>query len=75
MTFTPGLPVTPVSVLGRGPTDREIWEYARRHALVIVAKDADFSARIILATPLPWVVQLRIGNLRRRDLHALPARV
>jgi len=42
---------------------------------VIVSKDADFSERIILRTPSPWVVHLRFGNLRRREYHALLARV
>ena len=57
------------------PTDTQVWEFARRRELVIVSKDADFSERIILRTPPPWVVHLRFGNLRRRDYHALLARV
>jgi predicted nuclease of predicted toxin-antitoxin system len=40
-----------------------------------VTKDADFSDRIILGAPPPWVVHLRFGNLRRGDFHALFARV
>ena len=74
LTFRPSLPVTAVTVLGLSPTDSEIWDYARLHELTIVAKDSDFSARIILATPPPWVVHLRFGNLRRRAFHALLAR-
>lgn len=49
--------------------------HARREWLAIVSKDADFSDRIIIGTPPPWVVHLRFGNLRRRDCHALLARV
>jgi predicted nuclease of predicted toxin-antitoxin system len=75
LTFRPGLPVTPVSIVGPSPTDTQVWEYACQHELVIVTKDADFSGRIILRTPPPWVVHLRFGNLRRRDFHALLARV
>ena len=56
-------------------TDTQIWDYARQRELVIVAKDADFSGRIILSTPPPWVVHLRFSNLRRRDFHAWLARV
>jgi predicted nuclease of predicted toxin-antitoxin system len=74
LTFTPGLPVVPATVLGASPTDTQVWEYARREELVIVTKDADFSGRIILHTPPPWVVHLRFGKLRRRDFHARLAR-
>ena len=75
LTFTPGLPVTPASAVGSSPTDTQVWDYARQRELVIVTKDADFSGRIILSAPPPWVVHLRFGNLRRRDFHALLARV
>ena len=43
--------------------------------MVIVSKDADFSDRIILHSPPPWVVHLRFGNLRKNDFHALLGRV
>jgi len=43
--------------------------------LVIVSKDADFSDRIIIHSPPPWVVHLRFGNLRKKDFHALLARL
>jgi predicted nuclease of predicted toxin-antitoxin system len=43
--------------------------------LVIVTKDADFSGRIILASPPPWVVHLRFGNLRRKQYHAFLGQV
>ena len=56
-----------VASLGARMSDSELWEHAKRHDLVIVTKDADFSQRIILATPPPRVVHLRIGNMRRRD--------
>jgi predicted nuclease of predicted toxin-antitoxin system len=75
LTFEPGLPVASTTVLGHSPTDTQVWEHARREQLVIVTKDADFSGRIILSTPPPWVVHLRFGNLRRRDFHALLSRV
>ena len=75
LTFPPGLPVASVAGLGVSPSDTQVWEHARREELVIVTKDADFSGRIILHTPPPWVVHLRFGNLRRREFHALLARV
>lgn len=43
--------------------------------MVIVSKDADFSDRIIIHSPPPWVVHLRFGNLRKKDFHALLARL
>ena len=74
LTFIPALPVTPVASLGPRPTDSEVWQHARSERLVIVSKDADFSDRIILDTPPPWVVHLRFGNLRRQNYHAVLAR-
>src|SRR5436305_421301 len=73
--FTPSHPVIPVSIIGTNPTDTQVWDFARRGELVIVSKDADFSDRIITAQPPPWVVHLRFGNLRRKQFHALLARV
>ena len=73
--FTPSLPVAHVETLGASPEDATVWQFARKGELVIVTKDADFSDRILLAQPPPWVVHLRIGNLRRADFHAFLARI
>ena len=73
--FSPSLPVVPAAQIGASPTDTMVWEFARQRELVIVSKDADFSERIITRQPPPWVVHLRFGNLRRREFHALLARV
>jgi predicted nuclease of predicted toxin-antitoxin system len=70
LTFQPSLPVTSVADRRRSISDTHVWELARKRRLVIVSKDADFSARIIVSTPPPWVVHLRFGNMRRRDFHA-----
>ena len=75
LTFAPKLPIISAASLGAQPGDSQIWEFARREELVIVSKDADFSDRIIVQSPPPWVVHLRFGNLRRNDFHALLARV
>jgi predicted nuclease of predicted toxin-antitoxin system len=53
--------------LGFRLTDSQIWTHAEQQDLVIVTKDADFSQRIVLHTPPPRIVHLRVGNLRRRD--------
>jgi predicted nuclease of predicted toxin-antitoxin system len=75
LRFSPKLPVIHASKVGRNQTDSQIWDFARSHDLVIVSKDADFSDRIIVQSPPPWVVHLRFGNLRRNEFHALLARV
>jgi predicted nuclease of predicted toxin-antitoxin system len=75
LRFSPKLPIVPFSKAGRTPSDSQIWEYAQKHRLAIVSKDADFSDRIITSSPPPWVVHLRFGNLRKDNFHALLARV
>jgi predicted nuclease of predicted toxin-antitoxin system len=75
-TFVPSLAVVSSSrALHRSAGDSDLWEFAREHDLVIVTKDADFSDRILISVPPPWVVHLRFGNLRRRDFHVLLARL
>lgn len=51
--------------------DYEIWEYARSRNLTIITKDADFSDRILLSTPPPRVIHLRIGNVAMREFHKI----
>ena len=69
------MPVTHSSALGASPSDSMLWDHARGHNLAIVTKDADFSDRIMLADPPPWIVHLRFGNLRRIDFHDLIAKM
>ncbi len=59
------LPATHSTDIALSPSDEVIWEFARAHELVIITKDADFTERAMLGLPPPWVVHLRIGNLRR----------
>jgi predicted nuclease of predicted toxin-antitoxin system len=73
--FSPSLSVVPISAVGRSPTDSDVWEFAKKRELVVVSKDADFSDRIIIQRPPPWVVHLRFGNLRKKDFHMLLGRV
>jgi predicted nuclease of predicted toxin-antitoxin system len=75
VTFQSRLPITHASSLGASPGDSSIWEFARAHSLIILTKDTDFSPRIMLTDPPPWVVWIRFGNMRKRDFHALLARV
>lgn len=71
LTFTPALPVVFSTSLGQRPSDAVLWDHGREHALAIVSKDTDFSDRIMLASPPPWIIHLRFGNLRRKEYHAL----
>ncbi|MGA3181610.1 MAG: DUF5615 family PIN-like protein [Verrucomicrobiota bacterium] len=75
LRFSPKLPIISASKAGRNPSDSRIWGFARKHDLVSVSKDADFSDRIITKSPPPRVVHLRFGNLRRNEFHALLARL
>lgn len=75
LTFKPSLPVVHSTSLGERPSDTTIWNYAREHSLVIVSKDADFSDRIMLASPPPWIIHFRFGNLRRNEYHLLLAKM
>jgi predicted nuclease of predicted toxin-antitoxin system len=75
LTFRPALTVIASTTLGSNPTDSEVWAHAKRERLALVSKDTDFSERIIVNTPPPWVVHLRFGNLRRREYHAHLAKV
>jgi predicted nuclease of predicted toxin-antitoxin system len=75
ISFSPMLPVCHARSLGVSAADSMLWQHARENELVIVSKDADFSHRMMLASPPPWVVHLRIGNLRRADFHAFLARI
>jgi predicted nuclease of predicted toxin-antitoxin system len=47
-----------------------LWTYAKAHEFVIVTKDADFTDRVLVTEPPPWVIPLCFGNLRRKDFHA-----
>jgi len=61
--------------LGDSLSDTELWRHAVEQQLAIVTKDVDFSNRIILSGPPPWVVHLRIGNMRRRAFHDFLAQI
>lgn len=67
--FGPGVHVVHARDIAPNPSDLELWIHAEGEHLVIVTKDADFTDRMLAqATPPPWVVQVRCGNLRARAL-------
>jgi predicted nuclease of predicted toxin-antitoxin system len=51
--------------------DETVWNYAARHDLVIVSKDADFhQVSFLRGYPLK-VIWIRLGNCRTSDIEAL----
>lgn len=40
------------------------WDYASQNNLTIITKDSDFSHRIILHSPPPRVIHIRVGNMK-----------
>lgn len=74
-TFTPSLPVSHALDLGNHLSDSELWLHAKSQNLVIVTKDADFSDRVLVSKPPPWIVHLRFGNMRRKEFHRFLAAV
>lgn len=75
LQFSPSALIQHVTELGESPSDTEVWNYAREQDWVIVTKDADFSERMMIASPPPKVVHLRIGNMRLAEFHAFLAQV
>ena len=75
LRFTPSLPVTHARVLGKNPSDTDLWHFAETKSLTIVTKDTDFSVRILMTEPPPKVVHLRFGNLRLAAFHTHLAHV
>lgn len=55
--------------------DSEIWAYAKENNLTIVTKDTDFSDMIILSTPPPRVIHIKLGNMKMKEFHQLLSRI
>lgn len=72
--FTTRLPCLGALAVASPRTDTALWEYARKKDL-LVTKDADFSHRMMMTSPSPWLVHLRFGNLRRKEYHVLLAAI
>ncbi len=50
--------------------DIDIWKYAGARRLTIVSKDADFANLVFADEAGPSVIQMRVGNMKFRDLDA-----
>ncbi len=56
--------------LGSAP-DRDVWEYARQHDLVIVTRDADFGELSLLSGFPPKVIWIRRGNCSTGEIERI----
>ena len=52
----------------RHAKDSVIWAHALAESRVIVTKDEDFPNRLLVATPAPQIVWLRVPNCSKRQL-------
>lgn len=50
--------------------DRELWQYAIANDAVLITKDEDFAALLLMRGPSPVIVWIRIPNTRRQALLA-----
>ncbi len=73
LRFVPSLPAIHATSLGASWSDEKLWSHARKNELVIVSKDAELADRAMAASPPPWVVHVRFGNVRRSVFDALLA--
>jgi len=55
--------------IGDDWTDEKIWDYAKEKNLTIISKDADFSNRILIKSPPPKVIHIRLGNMKIKELY------
>ena len=69
LCFPVALPIIHSTDLGNSVSDSDLWNYSKENGLVIVTKDADFSDRIAVADPPPWVIHVRFGNIRGKVFH------
>jgi len=60
------LPAIHVTDISKSPSDTSVWQRAQMESLIVITKDADFSHRILSSDPPPWIVHVRLGNLRLR---------
>jgi predicted nuclease of predicted toxin-antitoxin system len=63
-------PIHHVREFGQGLSDSALWEMAKREQWVIVSKDADFAERIMVEAPPPWIIHIKLGNLRLSEFRA-----
>lgn len=49
--------------------DKDIWQHAIEHDLIIITKDSDFSTRMLLSAPPPRVIHICLGNMNMKAFH------
>lgn len=51
--------------------DREIWQYAQTHGLIIVTRDSDYNDLVQVRGFPPKVIWIRRGNSSTNDIEAM----
>ena len=52
-------------------TDEQIWNYADKKNMTIITKDSDFSNKIVLRSPPPKIIHIRLGNMKMEEFHLI----
>ena len=71
LQYLPGIFSGSTSVKGEGllnSSDKEIWEFARKHNFIIITQDSDFNDLTLLLGFPPKVIWVRTGNLRTKEI-------
>lgn len=58
-------------ILGRGPPDADVWQYAIANGYAIASKDNDFRQRAFMSSPPPKVLWLNVGNAGTQQIAQL----
>jgi predicted nuclease of predicted toxin-antitoxin system len=56
-------------------SDKQIWDFAVMHNLIIISKDADFSLKVLYKGAPPKVIHLKFGNLKIKDFHEVITKI
>ena len=51
-------------------SDKSIWEYAKENNLTVITKDSDFSNRILISSPPPKIIHIKLGNKKMSEFHS-----
>lgn len=56
-------------------SDEQIWNYAQENNLTIISKDSDFSNKIMMNSPPPKVIHIRLGNMKMNTFFEIISKV
>lgn len=64
------VPSSHATDLGIQPSDQQLWKHCRERDWTVLTRDTDFFDMIMLHGPPPKIVWIRLGNIRKAELHA-----